>query len=250
MSGHWLLDFFDRKKPFYVLFQYSTEGIAARVRYHALQCSQCGRFETLKALRKGIDPTVSVPKGLSEMIETDDGLVVVNSRTRAIIESLAPDAAWYFGIPSAPEYWVIYPKTRFVPPNDTKFYGAMAAAKPGDVFQIRKRPCTKCTRPQEVTCKADWFVVPRPVDIAIIVFDGVKRERSRIVVNDDLHSKLQLETVTGWRATRTATVPIRAPAQPKKVAASNLKSASAKRRKASVTAKLKPKSSQRKRASM
>jgi hypothetical protein len=68
--------------------------------------------------------------------------------------------AEFFTFPDFGDFFVMYPRNKFVAPPNSRLYTPVERATPGEAFQIRGRICDKCGRHLETTFWPAWFVPP------------------------------------------------------------------------------------------
>ena len=199
---YWRLDTFDRSSAFFVLWHYRPEGgIGPRPEYARLTCAECGCTDTLKALRKGISPEVTIPKRPTDLMCSDDNLLVVSPRLKKLLESRPGCNLKYFPLHDGSGYHVIWPSRMFYPAQaKLRPVGGTSISSPA--FGSIKDTCPKCHRLKTVTFRSDEFEIPKPWPIVSVYSDRRRLPLLVLMIDDELKQVLRAAKITGWRAHR------------------------------------------------
>ena len=197
---YWDLDTFDRSSAFFVLWHYRPEGgIGPRPEYARLTCAECGCTDTLKALRKGISSEVTIPKRPTDLMCSDDNLLVVSLRLKKLLESRPGCNLKYFPLHDGSGYHVIWPSRMFYPAQaKLRPVGGTPISSPA--FGSTKDTCPKCHRLKNVTFQSDDFEIPKPWPIVSVYSDQRRLPLLVLMIDDELKQALRAAKITGWRA--------------------------------------------------
>jgi hypothetical protein len=200
MLAYYGLDGFDRKASIWVLWE--QPGLVPprlREEYRDLQCPKCLRVHTLRALERGIDPSVGLSVRPTDIMQSTDRLWLVSRRTRALFNDIVEIKVRYFDLPGSDGYSVIYPDTIYYPPDSGKIYKPMERPRERDVFQIRESQCEGCGRYRSVTWRPEWFEVPQRQPLAGVMIEHNRWPGMALIISSLVRDALKTQKITGWR---------------------------------------------------
>ena len=86
----------DVRQSRYLFFDVDLDGVKTRESYLDLRCEECGKIDELAALRRGISDSVVFPKKMPDFFSSSEGIEIVSSRMRSVLDSVNNVEIWYF----------------------------------------------------------------------------------------------------------------------------------------------------------
>lgn len=201
-----LLDTRDLRGGFWVFYEPQPKSRPVlRPEYGDLQCKRCKKLDGWAALRRGISPGIPARASRRDAVESDDGVLVVSSRSKNVLESVPGVEAEFFPFPASPDYWAVLPVRTFYPPPDGRIYTPIEPRTEGEPFQLRSRACKKCGRFKEVTFNWEWFAVPDDVVLAGVVLEEPSWACDICwIASDEVADAIEAAGLSGWWIHRNA----------------------------------------------
>lgn len=148
----------DVRQSRYLFFDVDLGGAKLREPYSDLRCEQCGKIDELTALRRGISDSVVFPKKMPDFFPSSEGIEIVSSGMRSLLESASNIEIWYFPFPSDDRFFVAVPK-EMIP-----------VGKGNKAFRT-EGVCGKCNRVKECVFGSDLYPLRSDFVLGAFLFE-------------------------------------------------------------------------------